>query len=406
MYAIEADNLTKIYRIYADPKDRLKEFLLRGRRRFHQEFWALREVSFHAPIGSTYGVIGNNGSGKSTLLQLLTGTLTPTTGTVKVRGRVSSILELGTGFHPEFTGRENAFMSGAIMGITRRAMEERLQGVIAFAEIGDFIDQPVRMYSTGMYVRLAFAVATSVDPDVLILDEALSVGDQYFQKRCIDRIDEFRKAGKTIIFCSHNTYQVRMLCEQVIWLRDGHVAMMGDTLKVIGAYDSYLRDQIAEKAAAQTVSTPSVGGMGSDSIPWISEVYAMVNGQPTPYGELETGDHLAVAVCYQVPRPPTPVHVAVRIFRNDGVECYGIGTHLDGVTPPPSSGKAIISFPRLQLLAGEYHVSAILLDETGLHPYTELGKACRFRVNQPFIALGICQLPHEWNAEPSLSADG
>jgi len=401
MYAIEAHSLTKVYRIYADPKDRLKEFLLRGRRKCHREFWALREVTFRAPVSSTFGLIGDNGSGKSTLLQLLAGTLTPTYGAVQVRGRISAILELGAGFNPEFTGRENAFMSGAIMGIGQREMEERFQEVVSFAEIGDFIDRPVRMYSTGMYLRLAFAVATSVDPEVLILDEALSVGDQYFQKRCIDRIEAFRKAGKTILFCSHNTYQVRMICDQVIWLRDGRVAMIGETLKVVDEYESYLRDRISEKTSAPTAPRPAGRDLGPKPAPWISEASLIVNGQAVSRQTLETGDDLTVAVSYEVPRAPTTVHVGVRILRNDGIECYGIGTHLDGIAPPPTSGRVILRFPNLQLLAGEYFVCVHLLDESGLHPYEGLWKACSFWVSQPFIALGMLQLKHEWSVEAS-----
>jgi len=398
MPAIQVEGLSKAYRIYARPKDRVKEYLVRGLK-CHQEFWALRDVAFQAPVGSTFGLIGDNGSGKSTLLQLLAGTLTPTLGAVRVQGRISAILELGAGFNPEFTGRENVFMCGAIMGIEQREMVKRFQEIVAFAEIGDFIDRPVRMYSTGMYLRLAFAVATSVDPEVLILDEALAVGDQYFQKRCIDRIEAFRKAGKTIVFCSHNTYQVRMICDQVIWLRDGGVAMIGDTLRVVAEYESYLRDRIGQAASVPAVTRPAIRDLGPNPAPWISEACLIVNGQAASRHELQTGDELAIAVSYEVPRPPTTVHVGVRIFRNDGIECYGIGTHLDGVEPAPTSGRVVIRFPNLQLLAGEYYVSVILLDETGLHPYEELGKACGFWVSQSFVALGMCRLKHGWSVE-------
>ena len=400
MPAIQVEGLSKAYRIYARPKDRVKEYLVRGLK-CHQEFWALRDVAFQAPVGSTFGLIGDNGSGKSTLLQLLAGTLTPTLGTVRVQGRISAILELGAGFNPEFTGRENVFMCGAIMGIGQQEMTERFEEVLSFAEIGDFIDRPVRMYSTGMYLRLAFAVATTVDPEVLILDEALAVGDQYFQKRCIDRIEAFRKAGKTIVFCSHNTYQVRMICDQVIWLRDGRVAMIGETLRVVAEYESYLRDRIGETESAPTVYKPAARDLGPNPAPWISNVSTVVDGEAVSRHELHTGDDLAIAVSYEVPRPPTTVHVAVRIFRNDGIECYGIGTHVDGVTLPPASGRMTITFPNLQLLAGEYYVSVYLLDETGLHPYEELGKGCSFWVSQSFVALGMCKLNHEWRVESS-----
>jgi ABC-type polysaccharide/polyol phosphate transport system ATPase subunit len=343
MPAIQSDSLSKVYRIYSHPKDRLKEYLIRGARH-HQEFWALRDVSFQVPVGSTLGLIGENGSGKSTLLQLLAGTLTPTSGSIQVSGRTSAILELGAGFNPEFTGRENVFMGGAIMGIGRREMVERFQEIASFAEIGDFIDRPLRMYSSGMYIRLAFSVATAMDPDVLIIDEALSVGDEYFQKRCIDRIEDFRKAGKTIVFCSHNAYQVRMICDQAIWLRNGRMAMMGDALGVVAEYESYLRNRIAEREAAEShVPRPVTSGSVVRPAPWISEVSLIVNGQAPPRHEIETGDELAVAISYEVPAPPTPVHVGVRFLRNDGIVCYGTGTHLDGITPGPGSGRVIPS---------------------------------------------------------------
>jgi ABC-type polysaccharide/polyol phosphate transport system ATPase subunit len=399
MPAIQSDSLSKVYRIYSHPKDRLKEYLIRGARH-HQEFWALRDVSFQVPVGSTLGLIGENGSGKSTLLQLLAGTLTPTSGSIQVSGRTSAILELGAGFNPEFTGRENVFMGGAIMGIGRREMVERFQEIASFAEIGDFIDRPLRMYSSGMYIRLAFSVATAMDPDVLIIDEALSVGDEYFQKRCIDRIEDFRKAGKTIVFCSHNAYQVRMICDQAIWLRNGRMAMMGDALGVVAEYESYLRNRIAEREAAEShVPRPVTSGSVVRPAPWISEVSLIVNGQAPPRHEIETGDELAVAISYEVPAPPTPVHVGVRFLRNDGIVCYGTGTHLDGITPGPGSGRVILRLPDIPLLAGEYHVSVHLLDETGLHHYDRRGKACSFRICQPFIALGLCRLKHEWRVE-------
>jgi lipopolysaccharide transport system ATP-binding protein len=279
-------------------------------------------------------------------------------------------------------------------------MAERFSEIASFAEIGDFIDRPLRMYSTGMYLRLAFSVATAVDPDVLILDEALSVGDEYFQKRCIDRIEDFRRAGKTIVFCSHNAYQVRMICDQAIWLRDGHVAMMGDTLRVVAEYESYLRDRIAERAAIEPhPPRPVTAGSVMRPAPWISGVSLIVNGQAASRHEVQTGDELAVAISYEIPAPPTPVHVGVRILRNDGIVCYGTGTHLDGVTPGPSSGRVILRLPDIPLLAGEYSVSVHLLDETGLHHYERRGNACSFRVCQPFIALGLCQLKHDWRVE-------
>jgi len=393
MYAIDAHSLSKVYRIYANPKDRLKEALFRGRRRFHEPFWALRDVSFHAGVGSTVGLIGDNGAGKSTLLQLVAGTLRPTDGTVAVKGRISTILELGAGFNPEFTGRENVVMSGAILGISTREMERRLPEVAAFAEIGDFLDRPVKMYSTGMYVRLAFAVATNVDPDVLIIDEALSVGDQYFQKRCIDRIDGFRKAGKTILFCSHSLYQIRLICDEVIWLKDGRVAQAGDPPGVVGAYENYLRERELPRA------DPSPLQGDRQTFPWIAKVALTRGDDPIERDQFMTGDELGITVQYEVPQPPAEVHVGIVVWRNDGVQCFGTGTHVAGVTTPRHSGRVRLRIPDLSLLSGDYAVTVYLLDEHGLHVYDQREREWKFRVAQREQAIGLCYLNHRWETD-------
>src|SRR3990172_5725364 len=293
MSAIRAHHLSKVYRIYSTPKDRLREYLVRGKRKYHQEFWALRDVSFEVGRGSTLGIIGDNGAGKSTLLQIVAGTVRRTGGAVQTEGRISAILELGAGFNPEFTGRENAFMNGAIMGISEREMEQRIPEIAAFAEIGDFIDRPVKIYSSGMTVRLAFAVATSVDPDLLIIDEALAVGDQYFQKKCIDRIISFHEAGKTILFCSHNLYQVRLICAQVIWLRDGQVTLMGETQRVVDEYESYLRERMAKEVAARDVAHSPVPPRESAAagFPWISDIRLSLDGEQAPRTRFQTGEN-------------------------------------------------------------------------------------------------------------------
>jgi ABC-type polysaccharide/polyol phosphate transport system ATPase subunit len=400
MFAIEAQHLSKAYRIYANPKDRLKEFLSRGRRTYHQEFWALRDVSFRAGVGSTVGLIGDNGAGKSTLLQLVAGILRPTAGSVATRGRLSTILELGAGFNPEFTGRENALMSGTIMGIPPKEMERRFPGIAAFAEIGDFIDRPVKIYSTGMYVRLAFAVAISVDPDLLIIDEALSVGDQYFQKRCIDRIEAFRKAGKTILFCSHNLYQIRLICDEAIWLKDGQVAEAGDTSRVVAAYENYLREREVPKAD----SPPAVGDR--KAFPWVTRVLLTRGDEPGERDQFMTGDELVITVHYEVPQSPTVVHVGIIVFRNDRVQCFGTGTHVAGVKPPASGGSVRLRIPRLPLMSGDYAVTVYLLDEHGLHVYDQREREFKFQVVQNVKALGLCYLEHRWEVEVPPGAEG
>jgi ABC-type polysaccharide/polyol phosphate transport system ATPase subunit len=225
--AVQVSGLSKAYRIYEHPRDRLKQLFSLSGRRHYQEFWALRDVSFDVHDGEALGIIGRNGHGKSTLLQLLAGTLTPSEGLVDVRGRVAALLELGSGFNPEFTGRENVLFGGMLLGMARAQIESRLADVIDFAEIGDFIDHPVKSYSTGMFVRLAFALQIHTDPDVLIVDEALAVGDIFFQQKCFERIRAMRERGLTLVFVSHDMTAVRNLCDRVIVLDRGRVAFEG-----------------------------------------------------------------------------------------------------------------------------------------------------------------------------------
>lgn len=393
MFAIEAQHLSKAYRMYANPRDRLKEFFSRGRHIYHQEFWALRDVSLQSPTGSTLGLIGDNGAGKSTLLHLVAGVLRPSSGQVTTRGRLSTILELGTGFNPEFTGRENAMMSGAILGIPPREMERLLPEIADFAEIGDFIDRPVKIYSSGMYVRLAFAVAISVDPDVLIIDEALAVGDQYFQKRCFDRIERFRKAGKTILFCSHDLYYIRMVCDEVVWLKNGKIEQAGEASRVVSAYENYLRERELPS------STPITPVNNLTTFPWIGGVRLTSGDGVEACDQFMTGDDLVVTVSFQVPEPPTPVHIGVGIDRNDGVQCFATGTHATAVTPPTESGRVRLHVPRLPLMSGEYALTVFLLDQHGLHVYDRKVRECKFQVMYEGRALGLCYLDHWWEVE-------
>lgn len=235
-FPISVKNISKAYRLYGTPADRLKEAVFRGRKKYHDLFWAVRDVSFDVPEGSTVGVIGKNGSGKSTLLQMIAGIVKPTEGELEVRGRVAALLELGSGFDPEFTGRENVYMNASILGISGNETDERFSEISSFAGIGSFIDQPVKKYSSGMFVRLAFATAVNVDPDVLLVDEALAVGDVFFQHRCMARIRRFQEEGKTIFFVSHDLGAVAKLCTRVILMDSGRMIMMGEPSEVIHEY--------------------------------------------------------------------------------------------------------------------------------------------------------------------------
>lgn len=246
--AIKVQNISKCYQIYEKPHDRLKQFLytrlqhLIGRqpKRYYREFWALKDVSFEVKRGETIGIVGCNGSGKSTLLQVICGILNPTGGVVETHGRLAALLELGSGFNPEFSGRENVFLNASILGLSKKEIEDKFDDIAAFADIGEFIDQPVKTYSSGMFVRLAFAIQANVDPDIFIVDEALAVGDTYFVHRCMHRFHEMQRKGKTIILVTHDATAVRQLCDRAIWVDGGIVVAMGDKSEIIDSYLSHL----------------------------------------------------------------------------------------------------------------------------------------------------------------------
>ncbi len=238
--AIVVKNLTKVYPLYDNPKDRLKEALHPFRKSYHHDFYALKDVSFEIKKGETVGIIGKNGAGKSTLLKIITGVLTPTSGEVQVSGKIASLLELGAGFNPEMTGMENIYLNGTIMGFTKEEMDEKVDAILAFADIGEFIDQPVKMYSSGMFARLAFSVAINVEPDILIVDEALSVGDVRFQNKCIRKMEEIGDAGATILFVSHDTQAVNKFCHKVIWLDKGVLRESGEPATILENYMSFM----------------------------------------------------------------------------------------------------------------------------------------------------------------------
>lgn len=259
MPIVEARGLSKCFRIYRRPSDHLLEVI--SRRNFHEEFWAVQDVNVAVDRGCCLGIIGENGSGKSTLLTMLAGVVRPTSGEIVVTGRVSALLELGAGFDPQFTGRENIFVNAAILGFSRHQTIERLPDIEKFAEIGDFIDRPVKTYSSGMFVRLAFAVAIHLDPDVLIIDEALSVGDYLFQQRCIRRIMELKHQGVTIIFVSHDLEAVRVLADFVMWLERGRVKLEGETEEVVGKYVASLVGRGRKEGLIEgPIGTPIPGG--------------------------------------------------------------------------------------------------------------------------------------------------
>lgn len=403
---ISVSHLGKCYQLYNQPQDRLKQFLWRGRRQFYREFWALREVSFEVEPGEVIGIVGRNGSGKSTLLQLICQTLTPTCGEVTVRGRVAALLELGAGFNPEFTGRENVLMNAAILGLSPGEIAARFDEIVDFSGIRDFIDQPAKTYSSGMYMRLAFAVAVSVDPDILVIDEALSVGDGEFARRSFDRIMALKAAGKTILFCSHSMYQIEAICNRAIWLKEGRVVLSGTPAVVVSAYNDYL----AGFAQRSLVSTPFID---ASETPEVSIAHPV--GQGTARidrievsADGEVGRDLKVHSQKTTVRvrveflssPDLPVpSIGICLMYGNGMTVSSAGSHNDGVVlSRQADGRSVatLTLPACPLLKGEYSVDVYLMCERGIHVYEQALQVARLQVTQEGLELGLVTLPHRW----------
>lgn len=346
-------NVSKSYAVYAAPGDRLKEFACLGRRSFHRDFWALRNCSFEIAKGSTFCVVGENGSGKSTALQLAAGIFGPTSGEVHVRGRVSSLLELGAGFNAEFSGRENVFLNGAILGLSTQEVRNRFDEITEFAEIGDFIDQPVKTYSSGMLVRLAFAVAIHVDPEILLVDEALAVGDYYFRQRCMRKIHELRRRDVTIVLVSHSMADVKELGTEALWLDHGRVAEIGDPQAVIGKYLAHMAKKDAaymklhQPDAGETNTRPSIAPEIVETLPNIdfrhgnrrAEILgiAVVDDLGRPVQLLEPHASLRVRISARARDTLVSPNVGFILRNHLGVDFAGINTLSEGVEVPAMS---------------------------------------------------------------------
>ncbi|MFZ1568126.1 MAG: ATP-binding cassette domain-containing protein [Thiolinea sp.] len=389
------------YRRYAKPRDALLEWVLRKTR--HQEFHALQNISFALEQGSSLGIIGDNGAGKSTLLRLLAGNLLPSSGSCVVQGRRSALLELGTGLHGEYSGLDNARLGLALRGLDQAAIEQQLPKVLAFAELGEFIQQPVKTYSNGMVVRLVFAVAAVVDPEVLIVDEALAVGDQYFQKKSLDHMRASLEQGATLVFCSHNLYQVRELCKQAVWLEQGQVKMLGESQAVVDAYQDSVR---ARQAPQQITTKNSAEPKASSSFPVLQDVRLRCAQEQAGLLPLfTTWQRFVVEVSVdRAAYAVADIHIGLVIRRNDEIQCYGISTLHDQVplqAQADGSIKARFVIEKLPLLSGEYCLEVWLIDSSGLHVYDARERCCPFRVQQSSQAqgIGLSWIPHQWEME-------
>jgi len=404
---VAAEGLTKTYKVYGTPWDRLGELVTRRRR--HREFHALEGVTFSLPRGEGLALIGENGAGKSTLLKILAGITAPTAGSCAVRGKVASILELGSGFHPEFTGRQNVVLNAAMLGLSQEEVRRKMPDILAFSELGEFIDQPVKVYSTGMAMRLGFSIATQVEPDVLIIDEALSVGDGYFQKKCMDRLRLFVESGGTLLFCSHAMYYVSAFCQRALWLRHGRPEGLGPVADVVRDYENFLVAKSAQAGSQPGAAATEVVGATPAGRPGMPARIAGVRlVEPATDCLYRPGDDWELEVAWETANPRLGFHLGVGINRVDGVEVCSFATHLDG--KPPLCGDtryaARLRIPALPLVKGEFTLYVFLLDEEGLHLYDQRVLPNVFTVHSPSYSFGLVRVDHAWDLEAAKAAQG
>ena len=426
--AIELANVTKIYRRYGGRqfttlKSALLQRSLLKELRPSELLTALSDVSFAVPRGSTFGVVGRNGSGKSTALKIVAGITKPTTGTVHVRGRISALIELGAGFHPEISGRENIFINGIMLGLSKRDIQQRFDEIVEFAELREFIDAPVKTYSSGMYMRLGFAVAIHVDPDVLLVDEVLAVGDEGFTHKCLDKFGEFKRRGKTVLLVTHSLGLVERFCDEAVWLDSGKKRAQGDPKRVIGAYVTDVERQEEQFLAATdakakheadvaaTVTAPvgpqdageaatdmsqaAEGRWGSGGIE-ITDV-AFLNDQGQPTHVFHTGEPLTLRLRVRAARPTADFVFGIGIFNAEGVYVYGTNTDIEEHESSSLSGEAEVAFEidALDLVEGTYKLDVAVHKRDGA-PYDYHRLLYTFRVKSRLKDVGIYRPRHKW----------
>jgi len=426
-HAIELDRVTKIYRRYtgrqfATLKSALLQRSILRDLQPSEVFPALTDVSFAVPKGSTYGVIGRNGSGKSTALKLVAGITKATSGSVRVDGRISALIELGAGFHPEISGRENVFINGIMLGLSKREIQDRFDDIVDFAELREFIDAPVKTYSSGMYMRLGFAVAINVDPDVLLVDEVLAVGDEGFTHKCLDKFAEFRRKGKTILLVTHSLSLVERFCDEALWLDSGRATANGDPKRVVDAYltaverteESQLATTTAKAveahgtagaapAEAEAVPAPATpeGRWGAREIE-ISDV-AFLDKAGDPGFVFHSGEPLSIRMKVRARQPVDDFVFGVGLFNADGVCCYGTNTGLEEMKPDHMAGEGEVTFAidALDLVEGTYKVDVAAHKRDG-YPYDYHRLLYTFRVKSRTHDVGIYRPRHRWSFSPAI----
>ena len=410
--ALRVESISKQYRIYNRPSDRLKETVTRGRWKAHREFWALKDISFEVEAGTTTGIIGPNGSGKSTLLQIITGTLEPTHGRVWLEGRVAALLELGAGFNAEFTGIENIFMNASLLGLSRAETEALLPEIASFAEIGDFIYQPLKTYSSGMYVRLAFAVAIAVSPQILIIDEALSVGDAVFQHRCTRRIKEMQENGTTILFVSHDPGAMRALCSRAILLNQGRMEADGPPAEVLARYQKVIMAQEAAYAQAELVREKPQPAIEEIDAPQFTYRHGNGSAEILKVELLDVSQEQAAIV-----ESGQLVHLRMHVVFNEdvidpvygfiirnrhGIHLYGTNTRVQGITSGliKSGSRVETTFSFNCWLAPDLYSISIAVHSPQAVSFDWLDGALFFRVISAIPIEGVANLNATATTQP------
>lgn len=394
MAAIEIENLKKSFRIYADRGQSLKEKLLSADRRRYQERTVLDGISMKVEPGEAIGLVGKNGCGKSTLLKLMSRILYPDSGSVRLSGRVSSLIELGAGFHPDMTGRENIFTNASIFGLTHQEIEARLDEIIEFSEMQDFIDTPVRTYSSGMYMRLAFSVAIHVGADILLIDEILAVGDAAFQAKCFERLMEIKASGTTIVIVSHSMAQLERICDRTIWIENGKIRMEGAPNEVHPLYleDMGKRRQLSASAAPK----PEREGPSESPAKW--KDICLLNEQGERIDKFRTGDTVTLQMTYEAdPDHAEEALVGLALYRADKALCYGTNTQRERMQPVQLRQRGVIrcTFAPMNLIAGTYWFD-VGLRRMDMFAYDYAAQAVRFTVYDPIDETGVTRIDHTW----------
>jgi lipopolysaccharide transport system ATP-binding protein len=401
---IIAKNLSKAYLMYKRPQDRLKQMLFRGRSKYYEEFWALKDLNLEIYKGETVGIIGRNGSGKSTLLQMICGTLTPTVGSIQVNGRVAALLELGAGFNPDFTGIENVYLNAAILGLTNNQIDKKIDSIISFADIGNFINQPVKSYSSGMYARLAFAVAVHVDPEILIVDEILAVGDAAFQRKCVERFYQIKEQGTTVLFVSHDQYQVKNLCDRAVYLKEGKVIAIGPSEQVVDQYSYDLERAQKIESGTATDEEPKQSTDSNIGEHFRIEEVHLEDDNGTPLNVVKSGQSIQVRFKYKALTNnfPNKISLVYNLYRHDEFYISGATSLMEKLPlfDAYAHGEIVVKFPSLPLIAGRYIWRVAINDAGGLYVHAQAKHVCPFQVIDDFKAVGLVELEHTWSSKP------